>query len=49
MDKSIPNPATALADIADGMTIMIGGFGGSVAPIERIPALIDRFRANVST
>ncbi|MEY4696383.1 MAG: hypothetical protein RIT14_811 [Pseudomonadota bacterium] len=45
MDKTLPNLAAAVADIADGATVMIGGFGGSGAPIELIHALIDRFLA----
>lgn len=45
MDKTLPDLATAVADIRDGMTVMIGGFGGSGAPIELIHALIDRFMA----
>ncbi|NJM82249.1 MAG: 3-oxoacid CoA-transferase subunit A [Tabrizicola sp.] len=45
MDKTFPNLAAAVAGIADGMTVMIGGFGGSGAPIELIHALIDRFLA----
>jgi len=48
MDKSVADLASAIADITDGMTIMIGGFGGSGAPIELIHALIDRFRATGS-
>ena len=44
MDKTLPNLAAAVAGIDDGMTVMIGGFGGSGAPIELIHALIDRFR-----
>jgi 3-oxoadipate CoA-transferase alpha subunit len=43
MDKTISGLATAVAGVEDGMTIMIGGFGGSGAPIELIHALIDRF------
>lgn len=43
MDKTIPTLAEAVADIGDGATVMIGGFGGSGAPIELIHALIDRF------
>jgi 3-oxoadipate CoA-transferase alpha subunit len=43
MDKTIATLAQAVADIDDGATIMIGGFGGSGAPIELIHALIDRF------
>ena len=45
MDKTLPDLATAVAGIADGMTVMIGGFGGSGAPLELIHALIDRFVA----
>ncbi len=45
MDKTIADLATAVAGIQDGMTVMIGGFGGSGAPIELIHALIDRFIA----
>ncbi len=44
MDKTLPDLTTAVADIADGDVLMIGGFGGSGAPIELIHALIDRFR-----
>jgi 3-oxoadipate CoA-transferase alpha subunit len=42
MDKTIATMAEAVAEIGDGATIMIGGFGGSGAPIELIHALIDR-------
>ncbi|MGV8937931.1 MAG: 3-oxoacid CoA-transferase subunit A [Allorhizobium sp.] len=42
MDKTIKNLAAAVADIGDGATVMIGGFGGSGAPIELIHALIDK-------
>ncbi len=42
MDKTVGDLATAVAGIRDGMTVMIGGFGGSGAPIELIHALIDR-------
>jgi 3-oxoadipate CoA-transferase alpha subunit len=44
MDKSVPDLATAVLGIESGMTLMVGGFGGSGAPIELIHALIDRFR-----
>lgn len=43
MDKTLPDLKAAVAGIADGMTVMIGGFGGSGAPIELIHALIDRY------
>jgi 3-oxoadipate CoA-transferase alpha subunit len=42
MDKTIRTAAEAVADIGDGATVMIGGFGGSGAPIELIHALIDK-------
>jgi 3-oxoadipate CoA-transferase alpha subunit len=48
MDKTVADLATAVSGIEDGMTLMIGGFGGSGAPIELIHALIDRFRATGS-
>jgi 3-oxoadipate CoA-transferase alpha subunit len=43
MDKTIATPAEAVAGIAEGASVMIGGFGGSGAPIELIHALIDRY------
>src|SRR5690606_17274904 len=48
MDKKVPDLAAALEGIEDGMVVMIGGFGGSGAPIELIHALIDRFKATGS-
>lgn len=48
MDKRIPTLAQAVAEIPDGATVMIGGFGGSGAPIELIHALIDRYLATGS-
>jgi 3-oxoadipate CoA-transferase alpha subunit len=48
MDKTVPDLAAAVAGIEDGMSLMVGGFGGSGAPIELIHALIDRFKATGS-
>jgi 3-oxoadipate CoA-transferase, alpha subunit len=48
MDKRAGSLAKAVADIPDGTMVMIGGFGGSGAPIELIHALIDRFLATGS-
>lgn len=45
MDKTIESLSTAIATVPDNAALMIGGFGGSGAPIELIHALIDRFRA----
>lgn len=42
MDKTIGSLAEAVAGIGDGASVMIGGFGGSGAPIELIHALIDK-------
>lgn len=41
MDKTIDSLTAAVSRIHDGATVMIGGFGGSGAPIELIHALID--------
>jgi 3-oxoadipate CoA-transferase alpha subunit len=40
IDKIVPTAEAALAGIADGATIMIGGFGGAGQPAELIDALI---------
>lgn len=42
IDKRVLNPIEAVADIADGSSIMIGGFGEAGSPIELIHALIDQ-------
>lgn len=42
MNKTIESLAEAVADIGDGAVVMIGGFGGSGAPIELIHALIAK-------
>lgn len=41
IDKRWESAAAAVADIPDGATIMIGGFGEAGSPIELIHALID--------
>lgn len=41
IDKRVADPARAVAGIADGSTVMIGGFGEAGSPIELIHALID--------
>jgi 3-oxoadipate CoA-transferase, alpha subunit len=42
IDKRVQGPRQAVADIPDGATIMIGGFGEAGSPIELIHALIDQ-------
>ncbi|GAA5663491.1 3-oxoadipate CoA-transferase subunit A [Brucella sp. NBRC 14130] len=48
MDKTIGSLADAVAGIGDGASVMIGGFGGSGAPIELIHALIDKCPKNLT-
>lgn len=40
IDKTVPDVAAAVADIEDGSTVMIGGFGRAGQPVELIDALI---------
>ena len=42
INKQIDSLADAVADIHDGATVMIGGFGEAGSPIELIHALIDQ-------
>jgi len=42
INKIIKTPAEAVADVFDGATIMISGFGEAGSPIELIHALIDQ-------
>jgi 3-oxoadipate CoA-transferase alpha subunit len=48
IDKQWPSVAEAVADIPDGATVMIGGFGASGSPIELIHALIDHGAGNLT-
>jgi 3-oxoadipate CoA-transferase alpha subunit len=40
IDKTVSSPEAALADVPDGATIMIGGFGSAGLPAELIEALV---------
>ncbi len=40
IDKTVTDAASAVADIPDGATVMIGGFGRAGQPVELIDALI---------
>ncbi|MDE1569969.1 3-oxoacid CoA-transferase subunit A [Aquabacter sp. P-9] len=42
MDKTRPDTASTVADIPDGATILVGGFGGAGMPHQLIDALIAR-------
>ncbi|NQZ11452.1 MAG: 3-oxoacid CoA-transferase subunit A [Algicola sp.] len=48
IDKKVSSPAAAVADIFDGATVMIGGFGEAGSPIELIHALIDQGAKNLT-
>ena len=41
IDKTVSSVQEAIADIPDGATVMVGGFGASGSPVELIHALID--------
>lgn len=42
IDKQVATPEEAVADVFDGATVMIGGFGEAGSPIELVHALIDQ-------
>ncbi|MCP1337734.1 3-oxoacid CoA-transferase subunit A [Futiania mangrovi] len=42
MEKPVMGIAEALADVPDGATVLVGGFGGAGSPIELVHALIDQ-------
>ncbi|MEP9352561.1 3-oxoacid CoA-transferase subunit A [Xanthobacter sp. KR7-65] len=42
IDKTKPDTASCVADIPDGSTILVGGFGGAGMPLDLIDALIAR-------
>ncbi|OMH33834.1 3-oxoacid CoA-transferase subunit A [Motiliproteus sp. MSK22-1] len=48
IDKQVGSAAAAVADIFDGATVMVGGFGEAGSPIELIHALIDRGVKNLT-
>ncbi|MBT3203931.1 MAG: 3-oxoacid CoA-transferase subunit A [Gammaproteobacteria bacterium] len=48
IDKQVESPSTAVADISDGSTVMVGGFGEAGSPIELLHALIDKGAMNLT-
>ncbi len=48
IDKRVKSAAIAVADIKDGDTVMVGGFGEAGSPIELIHALIDQGAKNLT-
>jgi 3-oxoadipate CoA-transferase alpha subunit len=48
IDKIMPSAQAALADVPDGATVMIGGFGTAGLPNELIDALIEQGATNLT-
>jgi len=48
INKIVSSAAEAVADVFDGATVMISGFGEAGSPIELIHALIDRGAKNLT-
>ncbi|MCC7392038.1 3-oxoacid CoA-transferase subunit A [Candidatus Sumerlaeota bacterium] len=48
MNKRVESAAAAVADIHDGATVMVGGFGEAGSPIELLHALIDHGAKNLT-
>ncbi len=48
IDKILDSPAAALADVPDGATILIGGFGNAGMPSALIDALIAQGAKNLT-
>ncbi len=48
INKRVSSPADSVADVFDGATVMIGGFGEAGSPIELIHALIDQGATNLT-
>jgi 3-oxoadipate CoA-transferase alpha subunit len=48
IDKRVASAAEAVADVFDGATVLIGGFGEAGSPIELIHALIDQGASNLT-
>jgi 3-oxoacid CoA-transferase subunit A len=49
MDKTVATPAAAVADIPDGASIAVGGFGLCGVPVELIAALFDAGATDLRT
>ncbi|MFZ9405491.1 MAG: 3-oxoacid CoA-transferase subunit A [Burkholderiaceae bacterium] len=42
IDKTVASLAQALHDVADGATVLVGGFGGAGQPVELLDALVEQ-------
>jgi 3-oxoadipate CoA-transferase, alpha subunit len=42
IDKRVATLAEAVADVADGSTVLVGGFGNSGVPVELVHALLEQ-------
>ena len=48
INKNVTSVSLAVADIKDGATVMVGGFGEAGSPIELLHALIDQGAKNLT-
>ena len=48
IEKLYDTAASAVADVFDGATVLIGGFGEAGSPVELIHALIDQGTKNLT-
>ena len=49
IDKIVPSAAAALADVPDGATVMVGGFGTAGLPNELTGALLAQGATDLTT
>src|SRR5258707_2658013 len=48
IDKIVPSLEAALADVRDGSTVLVGGFGGAGVPEELVDALVAQGAKNLT-
>ncbi|HPF51026.1 MAG TPA: 3-oxoacid CoA-transferase subunit A, partial [Draconibacterium sp.] len=48
INKVVPSATAAVADVFDGATVMISGFGEAGSPVELIHALVDQGAKNLT-
>ena len=48
LDKTVATPAEAVADVPDGASLAVGGFGLSGNPVQLIEALLEQGATDLS-